>query len=202
DKINLKPIPQTTISLLNENNEQIAFLETDEDGNYETEINRDSEYPIETRHIEYEVSTGTVNSFNTLDKEELIYNIQLDPIQDVDYLAEINNIYFDFDKSNIRPDAATELDKLVDLMKNKYPELIIEIGSHTDFRGSSQYNEGLANRRAKATYDYLTSQGIAPERINDYKGYGKSQPAIDCDRCTKEEHQLNRRSIFSVVKMN
>ncbi|MFN4764670.1 OmpA family protein [Gillisia sp. Q332] len=202
DKVNLKPIPQTTISLLNENNEQIAFLETDEDGNYETEINRDSEYPIEARKIEYEVSTGTVNSFNTLDKEELIYNILLDPIQDVDYLAEIKNIYFDFDKSNIRADAATELDKLVDLMKNKYPELVIEIGSHTDVRGSNQYNEALAKRRAKATYDYLISQGIAPERINDYKGFGESQPEIKCERCSKEEHQLNRRSIFSVIKMN
>ncbi len=202
DKVNLKPIPQTTISLLNENNEQIAFLETDEDGNYETEINRDSEYPIEARKIEYEVNTGTVNSFNTLDKEELIYNIQLDPIQDVDYLAEINNIYFDFDKSNIRADAATELDKLVDLMKNKYPELVIEIGSHTDIRGSNQYNEALAKRRAKATYDYLISQGIAAGRINDYKGFGESQPEIKCERCSKEEHQLNRRSIFSVVKMN
>ena len=202
DKVNLKPIPQATVILLNEKNEQIAFLETDGDGNYQTVINRDSEYPIEARQIEYEESVGTVNSFNTLDKEELIYNIQLDPIQDVDYLAEINNIYFDFDKFNIRPDAATELDKLVDLMKNKYPELVIEIGSHTDFRGSSQYNEGLANRRAKSTYDYLISKGIAPERIQDYKGYGKTQPAIDCDRCTREEHQLNRRSIFSVVKMN
>ncbi|MFO8148404.1 MAG: OmpA family protein [Gillisia sp.] len=202
DKVNLKPIPQTTISLLNENNEQIAFLETDEDGNFEIEINRDSKYPIEARKIEYEVSTGTVNSFNTLDKEELIYNIQLDPIQDVDYLAEINNIYFDFDKSNIRADAAKELDKLVDLMKNKYPELVIEIGSHTDFRGSNQYNEALAKRRAQATYDFLISQGIAPERINDYKGYGESQPAINCERCTTQQHQLNRRSIFSVVKMN
>lgn len=202
DKVNLEPIPQATISLRNDNNEQIAFLETDDEGNYETVINRDSEYPIEARQIEYEVGTGTVNSFNTIDKEELIYNIQLDPIKDVDYLAEINNIYFDFDKSNIRADAAKELDKLVELMKNKYPELVIEIGSHTDVRGSNEYNEGLAKRRAQATYDYLISQGIAPDRINDYKGYGESKPEIDCERCSKEEHQLNRRSIFSVVKMN
>ncbi|WP_237708875.1 OmpA family protein [Gillisia marina] len=202
DNVNSKPIPNATIRLMNSENVQIAFLETDSDGNYEQEINRNTTYPIEAKHIEYTEKTGTVNSNNTDDLEELIYNIQLDPIKDVEYLAEINNIYFDFDKSNIRPDAAMELDKLVNLMTNKYPELVIKIGSHTDKRGSDQYNEGLAERRAKATYDYLVSQGIAAERINAHEGFGEREPAIPCDSCSKEEHQLNRRSMFSVVKMN
>ena len=202
DIINQNPIPGASIRLMDENNKQIAFLETDEDGNYKTEINRDTKYPIEAKHIEYQEKTGTVNSFNTDDKVELIYNIALSPIEDVDYLAEINNIYFDFDKSNIRADAAKELDKLVNLMVNKYPDLVLEIGSHTDFRGSEQYNEALAMRRAKSTYEYLISKGISPERIQAYKGYGETKPAIACDKCTLDQHQLNRRSVFSVVKMN
>ncbi|TRO62884.1 OmpA family protein, partial [Christiangramia sabulilitoris] len=122
-------------------------------------------------------------------------------VEDPDYLAEIENIYFDFDKSNIRPDAAKELDKLIKLMTEDYPELVIEIGSHTDRRGSNAYNEKLAERRAKATYNYLVANGIAPERIAAYQGYGETQPAIPCDRCSEKDHQLNRRSKFSVVKM-
>lgn len=201
DAVNDKPIAEATIRLFDENNEQIAFLETDEEGNYETEIARDKSFPIEAKQIKYEPFKDTVNTENTDDKEELIYNIQLNPIKDVEYLAEINNIYFDFDKSNIRPDAAQELDKLVDLLKNEYPELVIEIGSHTDRRGTNQYNEALAKRRAQSTYDYLIAQGIEASRIVAYKGYGETTPAIDCERCSEEDHQLNRRSMFKVVKM-
>jgi outer membrane protein OmpA-like peptidoglycan-associated protein len=202
DKVNQSPVPLATVRLMDENDKQIAFLETDQEGNFQTEINRDTKYPIQAKHIKYQEKTGTVNSFNTNDKEELVYNIALSPIEDVEYLAEIDNIYFDFDKSNIRADAEKELDKLVDLMKNEYPELVIEIGSHTDIRGTNQYNEALALRRATSTYEYLVSKGISPHRIQAYKGYGETKPAIACDRCTSSEHQLNRRSIFSVVKMN
>lgn len=202
DAVNKKPIANATVRLLNSDNEQIAFLETDEEGNYHTEVNRNQEYPIEAKHIEYNEKSGSVNTNNMDDQTELVYNIELDPVADVEYLAEIDNIYFDFDKSNIRPDAAMELDKLINLMKNDYPELVIEIGSHTDKRGSNQYNEGLAERRAKATYDYLIANGITPERVKTYKGYGETKPAIECERCSKTDHQLNRRSMFSVVKMN
>ncbi len=87
-------------------------------------------------------------------------------------------------------------------MKNEYADLVIEIGSHTDIRGSNEYNEALAIRRANSTYEYLVANGIASERIKAYEGYGETKPAISCDRCSSEEHQLNRRSIFSVVKMD
>ena len=201
DAVNGNPIPQATVRIMDENNQQMAFLETDSDGNYKTEVARDKTFPVEAKEIEYETFEGQVNTSNTDDKDELVYDIQLDPVKDVEYLAEIDNIYFDFDKSNIRPDAAKELDKLVDLMQHEYPDLVIEIGSHTDRRGTNAYNEKLAERRAKSTYDYLISKGIAPERIVEYKGYGETKPAIDCDRCTEKEHQLNRRSMFKVVKM-
>jgi outer membrane protein OmpA-like peptidoglycan-associated protein len=201
DAINQRPVPNATVRLFDENNKQVAFLETDEDGNYETEISRNKEYPVEAKHIEYQEKTGTISSMDSDEKDELVYNIALDPIEDVEYLAEIDIIYFDFDRHNIRPDAAKELDKLVDLMQNKYPELVIEIGSHTDRRGSERYNEGLAERRAQATYDYLVSNGISSERIVEYRGYGKKEPAVDCDNCTERDHQMNRRSIFKVVQM-
>ncbi|MUP45492.1 flagellar motor protein MotB [Gramella sp. BOM4] len=202
DAVNGNPIPQATVRLMNQEGEQIAFLETDEDGNYKTEVNRNTSYPIEAKEIEYEMFNGSVNTDNTDDQDILEYDIQLNPVKDVEYLAEIENIYFDFDKATIRPDAAAELDKLVNLMQNEYPDLVIEIGSHTDRRGSDAYNQKLAERRARATFDYLVSKGVAPERIKEYKGYGESKPAIECDRCTEKDHQLNRRSMFSVVKMD
>ncbi|MGI0106291.1 OmpA family protein [Salinimicrobium sp. WS361] len=201
DSINGKPIADATVRLMDENEQQIAFLKTDSVGYYEMEIRRDVKYPIEAKHIKYDQKLGIVNTFEMDDQTELVHDIELSPINDVEYLAEINKIYFDFDKHNIRPDAATELDKLVNLMKNEYPELVIEIGSHTDRRGSLEYNRRLAERRAQATYDYLVENGIAPERIVTYKGYGEEQPEIDCNSCNEIQHQLNRRSIFKVVKM-
>lgn len=201
DAINGKPVPAATVRLMDETNTQIAFLETDAEGNYQTEITRDKTYPIEAKEIKYQTFDGQVSTENADDKDELVFNIELQPIRDVDYLAEIENIYFDFDKSNIRPDAAKELDKLVKLMKEDYPELVIEIGSHTDRRGSNAYNEKLAERRAKSTFDYLVANGISAERIATYKGYGETKPAIPCDRCTEKDHQLNRRSMFSVVEI-
>lgn len=201
DSINAKPIANANIRLMDENDNQIVFLETDSIGNYRTEISRDKEYPIEAKHIKYDTKTGKVSSLNTDTKSEIIYDIELSPVNDVEYLAEINKIYFDFDKFEIRPDAAEELDKLVELMSNDYPELVIEIGSHTDIRGSKAYNDQLAEKRARATYDYLISKGISKERIITYRGYGERQPEIDCTKCNEKQHQLNRRSIFKVVKM-
>lgn len=201
DSINGKPIENATIRLMDENDKQIAFLETGEDGNYITEIARDKMYPLEAKHIKYNTKYKEINTSNMDDKTELVYDIELSPVRDVEYLAEINKIYFDFDKSNIRPDAAKELDKLVDLMKNDYPDLVIEIGSHTDKRGSIEYNRKLAERRAQSTYDYLIEHGIEPERIVKYKGYGEEKPDVDCINCNEKQHQLNRRSVFKVVKM-
>jgi outer membrane protein OmpA-like peptidoglycan-associated protein len=130
----------------------------------------------------------------------------LDPVHDVDVLAEINidNIYFDFDKQNIRPDAATELDKVANLMLVTYPGMSIEIESHTDSRGSFKYNEALAIRRANATHAYLISKGIDPIRIKKFEGFGEYRLVNDCKDgvdCSEAAHQLNRRSVFKVLKM-
>ncbi|PKD19239.1 flagellar motor protein MotB [Salegentibacter salinarum] len=201
DVINGNPIAQATIRLFNKNNQEIAFLESDEDGNYQTAVNRNVDIPLEAKQIEYKNFNDTLDTRNMDGSEEMIYDIELQPVADVEYLAEINNIYFDFDKSNIRPDAAEELDKLAEIMKKEYPDLVIEIGSHTDKRGSDNYNEALAERRAEATRDYLIAEGISGERIQK-RAFGERKPAIDCDRCSSEQHQLNRRSMFNVVKMN
>ena len=116
---------------------------------------------------------------------------------------KIGIIFFDLDKSFIRNDAAIELNKVVLLMQ-EYPNMVIKIESHTDSRANDQYNLELSDRRAKATRDYIISQGIAPERIESAIGYGETQLINECSngiRCTDAQHQLNRRSEFIIVKM-
>jgi len=111
----------------------------------------------------------------------------------------LNPIYFEFDRWNITPQAAAELDRLVGIM-NEYPDMVIAASSHTDERGTPQYNIGLSDRRAKSMRDYVISKGIDPNRIAG-TGKGETDPAVDCGQnCTEDEHQLNRRSEFVIVK--
>ena len=108
-------------------------------------------------------------------------------------------IYFDFDKSFIRPDAAIELAKILAAMR-QYPELIIHIESHTDARGKDIYNEKLSGRRAQSTKKWLIANGIAASRLSA-KGYGEYQLTNQCSNgveCSEQEHQLNRRSMFII----
>ena len=115
----------------------------------------------------------------------------------------LENIYYDFDKWNIRDDAKQSLDQLVALMKG-YP-ISVELGSHTDCRGSEIYNLDLSQRRAESAVQYIISRGIVPGRITA-KGFGKSQPANRCNcasgiQCTETEYQFNRRTEFRITDL-
>lgn len=118
----------------------------------------------------------------------------------------VNPIYFDYNKWNIRPDAAKELDKIVKIMKEN-PGIKIELGSHTDSRGRDDYNIKLSDQRAKASARYIISKGIAANRISG-KGYGETQlkvsdEVINAMKTWEEKeagHQLNRRTEFLIVK--
>ncbi|WP_430409676.1 OmpA family protein [Kordia sp.] len=132
-----------------------------------------------------------------LEKEEIPFKVG-------DDLAKILNIpiiYFDFDKSNIRPDAAAELEKVVAVMK-QYPTLKIDVRSHTDSRGTDSYNMKLSQRRNEATRAYIVSRGIDANRLIG-AGYGETRHVNKCSngvKCSEEEHQLNRRSEFIVTE--
>lgn len=135
-------------------------------------------------------------------KELIVLAPELDKVYAVGVKIDINPIYFDFDKWNIRPDAAEELDKIVQVMK-KYPDMVVECGSHTDSRGRDAHNQRLSQRRAESSVQYIVSQGIEPERIYG-TGYGETQLVNRCTNgvpCSDEEHQLNRRTEFVVVQM-
>jgi len=116
---------------------------------------------------------------------------------------KIENIYYDFDKWNIRKDAEHSLDSLIRIM-NEYP-VYVEIGSHTDCRGSEEYNEVLSQKRAESVVNYLVKQGIAPERLTA-RGYGKSVLINRCNcnagvNCSEAEHQANRRTEFRITSV-
>ena len=126
--------------------------------------------------------------------------IALKPIEEIIVEDQIvlNPILFDLDKSNIKAQAAFELDKVVSVM-NKYPEMVIAVGAHTDSRATDAYNLSLSEARAQSTVQYIISKGISGKRISG-KGYGESQPKVSCgDTCSEAEHQLNRRSEFTIV---
>jgi len=145
------------------------------------------------------------NSIINLD-EQLNVNMQKMEIgNDISKAIKINPIYFDLAKWDIKPIAALELDKIVNVM-NENPSMIIELGSHTDCRSSKSYNLKLSDKRAKASANYIITKGISASRIKG-KGYGETKLINKCEcegkvitPCTEEEHQANRRTEFIIVK--
>jgi outer membrane protein OmpA-like peptidoglycan-associated protein len=118
-------------------------------------------------------------------------------------LFDVNPIYYDLDKSNIRPDAAAELDKIVQVLKDN-PTISIELGSHTDARASASYNLKLSQRRAESAVKYIIEHGIEAARITA-KGYGETQLINGCSDgvdCSEEAHQENRRTEFKITDLN
>ncbi len=115
----------------------------------------------------------------------------------------LDDLYYDYNKYNIRPDAALVLDKLVKILADN-PEIRIEIGSHTDSRGAADYNLKLSQNRSESVVDYLVSKGISRDRLVP-KGYGESQLINKCADgvdCTEEEHQVNRRTVIEILNTN
>ncbi|MCL5128077.1 OmpA family protein [Algibacter sp. L4_22] len=205
DAINSKPIPNSVIQLLNSKGEKIAYMTTDENGFYQINIDRNQDYKIIASQKKYidDYRTFTSKHIQT-ELTSITANLLLNPVPNVIKLAELNTIYFDFDKHYIRPDAALELDKIVDLMLNVYPEMVIRIESHTDSRGLLSYNDKLSIDRANSTYEYLVSNGVKAERITEHQGFGERRLTNGCEdgqKCEEKDHQLNRRTQFIVIKM-
>jgi outer membrane protein OmpA-like peptidoglycan-associated protein len=116
-------------------------------------------------------------------------------------ILKLSRIYYNYNDATIRPDARGDLDNLVTLLK-KYPDMEIELGSHTDSRGKSDYNKMLSQRRADNAVHYLILAGIAPQRAKAV-GYGETVVLNRCKggvRCPEVEHQVNRRTEVKITK--
>ncbi|NHF59066.1 OmpA family protein [Flavobacteriaceae bacterium TP-CH-4] len=200
-------MPQALVELLDENGIKLKEVVTEEDGSFVFEdLDSSTKYILKTTKGEYFEDNREVTT-----KENELVNVDVNlrrleemiALEDGIKKLKTEMIFFDFDKSYIRKDAAAELDKLVEVM-TEYPDMVIKIESHTDSRGSNVYNKYLSEKRAKSTRDYIISQGIDASRIESAKGYGEEQLLNNCNgriRCTEEEHYRNRRSEFIIVDM-
>jgi outer membrane protein OmpA-like peptidoglycan-associated protein len=129
-------------------------------------------------------------------------DICLVPVPKKDESFVIENVYFDFDKADLRPESYPALDEVVRML-NYYPNMEIELSAHTDSRGSDRYNLNLSDARAKSVLDYLVSKGIEPERLTS-RGYGETMPVApnmkEDGSDDPEGRQKNRRTEFKVLK--
>lgn len=160
------------------------------------------------------VSKEVIFDFTVIDSNKVnvasLIDLTLEPLsleQEITALLGLKSIYYDFNKADLRPDAIIELDKVVRFM-NKHAKIEVELGSHTDCRGPSAYNQGLSDRRALTAANYIKSRISKPERIS-YKGYGETQLKVDCpcedggrSACSDKENQLNRRTEFIIKSLN
>jgi len=200
-------LPGVLIVLLDEQDKELQTVVADEkDASFSFELPCNTSYKITGMLQGYLREEIEIKTVNDIDMDPLEVFLDLPPelkVVDEKIMININTIYFDFDKWDIRPEAAKELDKVIAVMK-EHPSMIIEGGSHTDSRAREAYNQILSEKRAKATMDYIVAAGIDPGRITA-KGYGEIQLVNNCSSfvtCSREEHQLNRRTEFVIVNDN
>lgn len=207
DKQTQKPLAGTTVFLLNTETGKIKVLKTDENGQFKTMGSKGVLYiakGMENNYLSdcfnFRLSTTDTAHVATTPRDIVLDRLELNKIISIgsmDYSVE--TIYYDFNKWFIRPEAGIELDKLVQVMKEN--PVTVELGSHTDSRGSKEFNLDLSQKRAESAVRYIVLQGIDATRITA-KGYGESQPinhCIDGMPCSAREHKANRRTEFKVT---
>lgn len=172
-------------------NQQPSFFKMRNKMNYTFNVSKRGYYPVEK-------NVATPDSVTKLN-DTIMVDIPMTMLK-TNAVFVLNNILYDLDKSDIRKDAALELDKLVEILLDN-PRIKVELSSHTDSRGNDKYNLGLSQRRAESAVKYLVSRGIAAGRLVP-KGYGESKLLNECGNgveCTEEQHQLNRRTEFKIL---
>lgn len=197
-------IDSAIIEIENLTTKSKEMLLTNKAGNYKLKLNAKCEYIVKAWKPMY-FTTTPAKPFCMIGKkisENFTANFELDEII-IEKPIVLENIYYDLDKWFIRPDAAIELDRLVQVMVNN-PKLHIELSSHTDSRAGDQYNLVLSDKRAKAAVEYIVSKGIDKKRMK-WKGYGESRLVNHCKNnveCSEDEHQKNRRTEFKATKID
>lgn len=177
----------------------------DSNGQYDFAVECGKNYSVRAEKPEYSTKEVNVSIPETSGKTSLPIALEksICKVTIGDNLGKcfgIRMIYFDLDKSNIRPEAALDLEKILDVL-NQNPTMKLDIRSHTDSRASHQYNQSLSDRRAKSTVNWLIENGIARERLTG-RGYGETELVNECSddvNCTEEQHQMNRRSEFIIT---
>jgi outer membrane protein OmpA-like peptidoglycan-associated protein len=200
DKETKEPLSNAIISLTSATGAAVK-AQTDVDGGYRFRLDTNSNYKLAGEKTSYRSDGNTaVTTVGLAQSATIRQDLYFEKIK-LNVEIVLKDIYYDFDKANIRPDAAKELDKLVKIMQDN-PTLWIELGSHTDSRGGDVYNQWLSQRRANSAVQYIIDRGISKNRITA-KGYGETRLVNGCSNgvpCSQVEHQANRRTEFHIVK--
>ncbi len=206
-----KGVENVNISCFNSSQNKGDKMATNSEGFFKFQLEQNSNFEISGNKDGYYTSVSNASTVG-LNRSTTLYvklylNVEEVILGETKILGKesIGNfnfdpVLYDLDKSEIRPDAARALDKVVDFM-NKNGKLIVELGSHTDSRSSDSYNLALSDRRAKAAVDYIIKHGIDANRITS-KGYGETQHVNRCSngtKCSEEEHQANRRTEIKII---
>lgn len=204
DKDGVK-IPLTDIKVLEKCSGETLEAKSGENGEFTFDLKCDCDYELVGRKekfkdgdLKFSVSQEDCNKQETIEKELRL----ADAKEEITLI--LNDIYYNFDRANIRSDAGEQLAQIVSLMQ-KYQSLEIALHSHTDCRGSDAYNDRLSQRRANEAKEYIISQGIAADRITLAVGHGEKELTNNCSNgvsCTKAKHQANRRTEIRIVKFD
>jgi outer membrane protein OmpA-like peptidoglycan-associated protein len=173
------------------------------DGSFKIVLPYDKNYSIRASAEKFFAISENLNldSLIKVGYKEIHKDLYLAPIE-IGQVFRLNNVFFDFDKYELRPESYTELNRVV-MFLNEYPKIEIEMSAHTDSRGSDDYNITLSHNRAKSVMEYILSKGIATSRITS-KGYGETKPVATNTNPdgsdNPEGRQMNRRVEFMIMK--
>lgn len=197
------PMPGIVIYLINKGTGEEKTTTSNEQGRFRFDLEANTDYVVRGDIEKYfSRQEGQISTKGVTESTLFSVKFELEQSQDA-YLVRLNNIYYNFDKWNIRADAVPELNKVVNFM-NSMPNLNIELRSHTDARGPAIYNLWLSQKRAQSAVNYLKDQGVPEKRLTAV-GLGETELINRCRdgvQCTAREHQMNRRTEFKVVKVN
>ena len=220
DRISGFEVAGAKVELFNENDELVETAVSKEDGEFLFNAFKQRNYRLAVSKEEYISSEKDVSTYNKLPNEEIFVDLfvemdfssmeepdQLEPLSlemvgdQFVQIIQIEHINYGYDSDKILPEAAQILNKVIDMVK-QYPDLQLIVESHTDSKGSDEYNLRLSKRRAASAFNYLVSKGIKAEAV-EYSGFGETMLLNHCDddeECTEEEHSINRRSIIKVIR--
>lgn len=193
-------LAESTVTLFGPNGQIIAKKLSDDRAFFTFDIDADTHYRLYGEKESYFPDWLSVGPIQASKDTVVRVALNLQPVFTVGDKFVLENIYYDFDKHNIRADAALILDKLVATMRDN-PSLKIELSSHTDSRGTHRYNEALSQRRAQSAVEYLVSRGISRDRLVA-KGYGETRLVNHCSdgvSCSPAQHQANRRTEVEIL---
>lgn len=197
--------PNTEVEIVDQDGNTVATKKVGKDGKFSVYVDPYEVYTVRSNKEGYIENIMDVETNSATDRYfDVEVNLEQTQPEIVEVgdktMIKIENIYFDFDRASIKSDSKISLDKIVRLL-NENADMKIEVNAHTDIRGSASYNLRLSKRRATSAMKYLISKGIDANRLIS-EGFGESQTIIDCisKECSDEEHELNRRIEFVIVK--